>query len=316
MAETFSLIIHGGSASYDLKDPIEAANHNEQEQALARIIESGWKRLARGDRSIDVVEYVINLLEETPCFNSGIGAAIGAERQVELDASIMVGDTLQCGAAAGIRGVPHAISVARAVMEKTNHVMLVGDGLDSFISGLGFERLRDEDFYTAYQQRLWDMYQDDEAVPQHGGKGTVGAVARDSKGSISAGTSTGGMTMKMRGRVGDSPLIGSGTYADSRYGGVSCTGYGEQIIKVGMARTAIHLIKDGYTSQEACDQCIDELGQLKQGLGGMIAIDATGRVGACGNERFLPVAFMTSQQIEPVVEFDISSLKRSLKAKR
>lgn len=312
MAETFSLIIHGGSASYDLNDPFEAANHKEQEQAMARIIESGWKRLARGDRSVDVVEYVINLLEEAPCFNSGIGAAIGAEKQIELDSSVMLGDTLQCGAAAGIRGVPHAISVARAIMEKTKHVMLTGDGLDNFISTLGFERLRDEDFYTSYQLRLWDLYQEGEVL-NHGAKGTVGAVARDMNGSITAGTSTGGMTMKMRGRVGDSPLIGAGTYADSRYGGVSCTGYGEQIIKIGMARTAIHLIKDGYTSLEACEQCIDELGQLKQGLGGMISIDANGRIGACGNERFLPIAYMSSNQQEPVVEFETAAIRQTLK---
>lgn len=300
--ETRAIIIHGGCGSYDLTAEIDANHLAEQERALAPIIAEGWALLLSGISALDVTERLVNLLELSPHFNAGIGGAIGEDGSVSLDASIMQGDTLASGAVAGIVGYARAVSVARGVMEKSPHVLLMGSGANEFAGTLGLEKLEMKDFHTPYQLHWWNKLSSfsGEKSPS---KGTVGAVVRDSKGMIVAATSTGGMTRKLNGRVGDSPIIGAGTYADSSVGGVSCTGYGEQILRSALAKTTLDLVEfKALSIQDACNQAIARMGKLPNGLGGLIAIDASGEIAAAGNESHMPRALMSDKMKEPAVK--------------
>lgn len=302
---SYSLIIHGGSWSYDLNDPMEKQHLQEQQEGLKKIIAEGWDLLTSGLSAIDVVEKTINMLEMNPAFNAGIGAAIGMHGQIELDASIMDGRTLACGAVASLVQIPNAISVARTVMDKTRNVFLVGRGANVFAKKHGFTILPKKSFYTPYQRHWLKKVKEQKPISQEVkvSHGTVGVVAMDKLGALAAGTSTGGMTGKLLGRVGDSPFIGAGTYADSAAGAASATGYGEQIIKVGLTKFAIDLIRfKGYSAQKACEEAVYILSKLKDGLGGLILIDNKGKIGMYGNEN-LPRAYMSTEMKEPVVEY-------------
>lgn len=299
-----ALIIHGGCGTYELSDPVELEHRRDQEKGLAAVIETCWGLLNGGMSALDVVERATSMLEEDPSFNAGIGAAIGSDKQIELDASIMDGRTLDCGAVSGLLNMPNAVAVARRVMERTKHVYLSGPGANQFARAEGFAPLPAEKFYTPYQLYWWEKLAAD--VPDASAKGTVGAVAVDLKGDVAAATSTGGMTRKLPGRVGDSPIIGAGTYASNRLGGASATGWGEQIMKVVLCKTALDLLEySRLGAQEACEAAIGRLGELKNGLGGIILIDANGNVGAAANERYLPRAYMSAGAAAPRVEFDL-----------
>ena len=303
-----ALILHGGCGTYDEREPIERHHQAEQVAGMSRAIEEGWKMLSLGASAVDTVERVVNLLEECPAFNAGIGSAIGSDMQIEVDASIMNGRDLACGAVAGLSCIPNAISIARRVMDQSPCVFLAGAGADEFAERENFSKLPVEKFYTDYSLHWWNKLgawrRVDETVPEPGSKGTVGAVALDRHGDIAAATSTGGVTRKPRGRVGDSPIIGAGTYADNRFGGGSATGCGEQIIKVSLTKTAIDLVRfRNASAQEACDEMITELGTLTKGKGGIIFIDPLGRVGASCNEKFMARAYMTAALKAPVVGF-------------
>jgi beta-aspartyl-peptidase (threonine type) len=298
------IIIHGGTGSYDINDPIEAQHQQDQRAGLTRIIDQAWKELLAGMAAIDLVERIVNQLEDCPVFNAGIGAALGNNMEVELDASIMDGRNLQAGAVAGLESVPHAISVARRVLRETKHVLLTGKGLNDFVLQHGFARLPKDAFITEYQLQKWKK------TKHYGERATrletVGAVVRDLSGNIAAGTSTGGVTRKLAGRVGDSPLIGAGTYADNQLGGVSCTGYGEQIIKVVMAKSALDILSyTGCSAQAACEAVVCRLSKLELGFGGLIMIDPQGNFGAFSNETFLARAYRSSDMPEPVVAFEV-----------
>ena len=261
---TFGIVIHGGCGSNDLTDPMEKEQMDRREAAMQKIIVSAWELLSKGGSALDVAERAVNLLEEEPAFNAGIGGALTEDRQVELDASIMNGDDLSCGAVAGLLNIPHTISVARRVMEKTNHVFLHGKGANEFAKSQGFAHLDPEALRTEYQLYLWGKKDQKKEASSNG---TVGAVVRDARGTIVAATSTGGMTRKMSGRIGDSPMIGAGTYADSRWGGISLTGYGEQIIKIGAARTAIALCEFcQMDAEQAIRETINRVGKLQRTL--------------------------------------------------
>lgn len=298
-----AIIVHGGCGTYDINEKIEKEHQEAQQIALDKVIAESWRMLEGGATAMDSVERAVNMLEEDPAFNAGIGAAIGSDKQIELDASIMDGSNLDCGAVCGLRDIPFAVSVARRVMEQTRHVFLGGDGANAFAAAQGFERIPTERFYTDYQLYWWEKLatvDKDESA-----KGTVGAVAMDLSGNIAAATSTGGMTRKLPGRIGDSPLIGAGAYADNSLGGASATGYGEQIIKVVLCKTALDLIEyTGVSAQSACEAAIGRLGTLPDGYGGIILIDRNGAVGSWANEKYLPRAYMSRYQDSPVVRFD------------
>ncbi len=299
-----AIIIHGGCGTYDVLVPLERQHQDEQKIGLQKAIDAGWKLLQKNGKAIDVVEKVINILELNPAFNAGIGAAIGEEGQITLDASIMDGSSLSAGAVGVLRGIPNAISVARKVMEKTWHVMLVDEGANMFAKKQGFKKLPDKKFYTPYQLHwLKEFKNEKKAKPR---KETVGAVVLDGFGDIAAGTSTGGLTGKMPGRVGDSSIIGAGTYAVSKFGGASATGNGEQILRVGMTRTVVDLLQyKKLSAQKAAEASIKVLGSVPKGMGGVIVIDKNGTIGAAANEQYLPRAFMTSKMKAPIVKFDL-----------
>ena len=218
----YVIVIHGGAGtiSKDLPDSVKEAYTKSLSDALAL----GKKLLANGGKGIDVVEKVINLLEDDPKFNAGRGAVYTSEGTHEMDASIMDGSDLSSGAVACVSGIKNPISLARMVKEKTKHVLLVGKGAEKFAKEMNVQFEPEEYFNNQYRFKQWQEMIKDK-------KGTVGCVVLDKYGNLAAGTSTGGLTGKMPGRVGDSPLINDGTYANNKTCAVSCTGTGELFIK-------------------------------------------------------------------------------------
>jgi len=298
----WALVMHGGAgviARADLGPAGEAAYR----ASLAEAEAAGAKVLDKGGSALDAVEAIINILEDDPLFNAGRGAAFSAEGKNELDASIMDGATLKAGAVAGVTRTRHPISLARAVMEKSPHVMLAGPGTDAFAASVGLEQVEPSFFFTEarWQSLVKQLQKEGRPVPARpagapppgpaapvaqldeaeGSQnyGTVGVVALDRAGNIAAGTSTGGMQGKLPGRVGDSPIIGAGTYASNQSCAVSATGSGEYFIRLGVAREVCNLVYfKGMKLQEAADQVIHkELDTLK-GDGGVIAITADGQL--------------------------------------
>ncbi len=283
--KTFAIAIHGGAGTLSKNTPPE--RRKEYEDALAAALKYGRDRLALGDSALDVCESVVRLLEDDPRFNAGKGAVYNEQGQHELDASIMDGSTLQCGAVAGVRTVRHPVSLARLVMEKTRHVLLAGDGAEKFADNHNVERVPNDWFDTEPRRK-----QLDEALQERAKKGmtaagdapadrrldygTVGCVALDAQGRLVAATSTGGMTAKRWGRIGDAPVIGAGNYAD-RFVAVSCTGTGEQFLRHVVGRTISARMEYGRaTLAEAVGAIVDRT--LQPGDGGVIAVDRFGNL--------------------------------------
>lgn len=272
----YVLVIHGGAGTI-LK---ENMNPEKELQYIAKLEEAlliGGDILCNGGTSIDAVTQTIIVLEDSPLFNAGKGAVFTEEGINEMDASIMDGQTGGAGAVAGIRTIKNPILAARAVMEKSKHVLLTGEGADEFANKQGLEIVDSSYFYTLTR---WNSYKKVKArrTPGNEKHGTVGAVALDTYGNLAAGTSTGGMTYKMKGRVGDSPIIGAGTYADNNTCAVSATGHGEYFIRNVVAYDIAALMKYTRVSiKEASNYVI--LDKLKKigGEGGIIAVDSMGR---------------------------------------
>src|ERR1044071_7510739 len=259
-------VMHGGAGT------ITRANMRaEREEAL----KAGHAVLARGGTSVDAVEASIRILEDSPLFNAGKGAVFTHEGRNELDSSIMHGKTMKAGAVAGVTIVKNPISLARAVMEKSKHVMLVGKGAELFATTVGLEIVDPSYFWT---ERRWKELQRDlmkEQPADH--KGTVGAVALDQGGNLAAGTSTGGTTNKRWGRVGDSPIIGAGTYASNDSVAVSCTGTGEFFIRWTVAHDIAALVEyKGMTAEQAGNEVIHKKLEPVKGDGGAIILDRPG----------------------------------------
>lgn len=281
---TYAIAIHGGAGTLSKNTPPE--RRKEYEDALAAVLRYGRDRLALGDSALDVCEGVVRILEDDPRFNAGKGAVYNEQGQHELDASIMDGSTLQCGAVAGVRTVRHPVSLARLVMEKTRHVLLAGDGAEKFADGQNVERVPNDWFDTEPRRK-----QLDEALKERAKKGltaadapadrrldygTVGCVALDAQGRLVAATSTGGMTAKRWGRVGDAPVIGAGNYAD-RFVAVSCTGTGEQFLRHVVGKNIAARVEHGRaTLAEAVSAIVDRT--LQPGDGGVIAVDRFGNL--------------------------------------
>ncbi len=268
------MVIHGGAGTIERRN-MTAANEEAHRAGLEQALRAGYDVLKKGGSSLDAVEATIRVLEDNPLFNAGKGAVFTHEGTNELDSSIMDGRTLKAGAVAGLQHIRNPISLARLVMEKSPHVMLDGEGAEAFAKKMGIPFVDQKYFYT---EDRWQELQKKKSSPgapsdKHG---TVGAVALDQAGNLAAGTSTGGMTNKEFGRIGDSPIIGAGTYANDRTCAVSCTGDGEYFIREVVAYDVSALMdyKD-VPVQEAAQTVIDKVGKLG-GTGGLIAIDKQG----------------------------------------
>jgi beta-aspartyl-peptidase (threonine type) len=279
-----TLVIHGGAgiARKDLSPEKEAACRKVLEEALR----SGHKVLSDGGSSLDAVQAAIVVLEDSPLFNAGRGAVLTAEGKVEMDASIMDGHTSAAGAVASIRGVRHPIHLARLVMERTPHVLLMGGGAEEFARKCNLPFEPDEWFITEEQKEKLRKAKELKKTSSVAEDltlrmGTVGAVALDKQGHLAAGTSTGGLTNKMHGRVGDSPIIGAGTFAEDGVCAVSCTGHGESFIRAAVAYDVAARMK--YAKRDlatAAREVIHEKLPKIEGKGGLIALDAAGHVTA------------------------------------
>jgi len=278
----WAIAVHGGALGQLPKD---AEPHRIQmKQSLERVLQWATERLQAGDSSLDVVEQVVRMLEDDPLFNAGRGAVLNNVGEHELDASIMDGSNLRCGAVAGVRTVKNPVSLARLVMEKTPHVLLMGPGAEAFADEMQVPREPPEYFRVPERvqewQRLRNRRQGDGAATARYADvhlGTVGCVARDVRGHLAAATSTGGIAFKKFGRVGDSPIIGAGTYADDSSCAVSCTGRGEEFIRRAVAYNVSARMRYANNSlQEAVHEVIAV--QLPAGSGGLIAVDRQGHV--------------------------------------
>jgi beta-aspartyl-peptidase (threonine type) len=290
-----ALIVHGGA--WDIPDEaLEACN-----AGCLRALTAGWSHLACGGSALDAVEAAIMVLEDDPVFDAGYGSHLNLDGRVECDAIIMNGATLRSGAAATIQRVKNPIQLARKILENCPHMMLVAEGAERFAKENGIKLCKPEELVSEAEQEAWMKCKvDKHAAEHHRGheQGTVGAVAIDRDGHLFAATSTGGTCCKLPGRVGDSPLIGCGCYADSEAGGVSCTGYGEAIMKIVMAKTAVDLLRrpatcvDPAQTADSCDlstadlaarEAVHLLGKRTHATGGLILLDRLGNPGFAFN---------------------------------
>lgn len=319
-------IIHGG-AGVIRKGTLSPEREKAYRDKLAEVVLAGYKALQEGKSSLDAVEIAIRMMEDDPLFNPGKGAVFNADGKNELDASIMNGKDLSAGAVAELHHVKNPITLARAVMERSPHVMLAGEGAEKFAKEQGIELVDEKYFFT---QSRWDALQlvkkeeEDKKKKGAGEKqappvkpsiaempasqepqnrfGTVGAVALDKNGNIAAGTSTGGMTNKKYGRIGDSPIIGAGTYANNATCGVSATGWGEYFIRLGVARDISSLMEyRAMPIQAAADLVIHTKLQNAGGDGGVIAMDKFGNMAISFNSEGMYRAYIDKDG-KPVVE--------------
>ncbi len=280
-----ALILHGGAGAPapDLRDT--------RYQGLRRTFEVAWTLLRQNGSAIDAVVRATVELENDPVFNAGVGSCLNQEGEIEVDASLMEGSTYRVGAVGAVRNLRNPILLARAVMEAGRHVFLVSDGAERFARARGFPVATREELVTARQLQRW------QAARTGGEPGTVGAVALDKAGHLAAATSTGGIFNKQPGRVGDSAVIGAGTYADDTLGAGSATGDGEAIIRAAMTRTAVELLRDGRDPTRAAQIAVELLRERTGGEGGVILIDALGRVGYAYNTPAMSVAFFAGDTL-------------------
>lgn len=284
--QEYALVIHGGAGTI-LKKNITPAQDSAYREALNQALSIGQEILKSGGSSIDAVVKTINYMEDSPLFNAGKGAVFTNAGENELDASIMYGKDQNAGAVGGVTNVKNPIDAARAVMEQSVHVMLSGKGAEEFSKEIGLEIVDPSYFKT---ERRWKGLQRAKAREKEVGMetsllesdfryGTVGAVALDKDGNICAGTSTGGMTNKKYGRIGDAPIIGAGTFADNASCGVSATGHGEYFIRYTVARDIAALMEyKGLSLEEAGKEIINKKLVEKGGSGGVVALDKYGNV--------------------------------------
>jgi L-asparaginase / beta-aspartyl-peptidase len=300
-----SLIVHGGAWSIP-DEVVQDCRHG-----CRRALEAGWAALRQGGSALDAVEAAIVVLEDEPVFDAGRGSHLNLDGRVELDAIVMEGAKLKAGAVAAVERLRHPIRLARRVLESSAHMMLVGPGAEQFAREQGMALCDPAELIVEREREAWARCR----LGQHGSANhvhhgdTVGAVALDAGGQLAAGTSTGGTCCKHAGRVGDSPLIGCGCYADQEAGGVSCTGDGEALMKVVMAKTAVDMLRtsvvtatapderllgadagtiapveqEPVVAQRVAESCVQLLARRTQGTGGLILLDRHGVPGAAFN---------------------------------
>jgi beta-aspartyl-peptidase (threonine type) len=293
----FTLVIHGGAGTI-LKSQMSVEKEKAYTQALNAALDKGYAILRDGGTALDAVEAAVRIMEDNPLFNAGKGAVFTNEGKNELDAAIMNGKTLAAGSVAGVTVIRNPISAARAVMEKSEHVMMAGRGAEQFAKQQGLEIVDPSYFYTEDRARglrramqadsikvkkADSLARKNSAIRQpenHDDKyGTVGAVALDRHGNLAAATSTGGMTNKKFGRIGDAPIIGAGTYANNKTVAISGTGWGEYYIRLVIAKTISDMMEYGKMPlQKAADEMVMKQLPALGGDGGLIAVDKNGEV--------------------------------------
>jgi beta-aspartyl-peptidase (threonine type) len=287
------IVVHGGAGAWNLK----SERMEEAIEACETAARAAQAILMAGGSALDAVEKATNILEDAPCLDSGTGSYLNSAGEIEMDALIMDGATLNLGAVAAVQRVRYPISLARRVMEECEHNFFVGVGAERFADSIGFPRCLPEDLlvgeekerYLALKER--PDYETVEVFTEPGSMGdTVGAVALDGFGNLAAATSTGGTRKKMPGRVGDSPLVGSGGYADNWSAAVSATGYGEALMKVLISKQVCDFVAAGLSAQKACQAALQLLEERVEGVGGLIAIDNRYHVGVAFNTAAMPHA--------------------------
>lgn len=281
--QKISIAIHGGAGTI-LQSEMSAEKEIAYKDALKEALNAGYKVLENGGTSLDAVEQAMIQLENCPLFNAAKGSVFNALGKHEMDASIMEGKNRMAGAVSGVHNIHHPTSLARQVMEQTEHVFLIGEGAMDFAATIGFPFIDDDYFYDEFRYQQWlkikdsEKFQLDHTIVDKK-FGTVGAVALDIFGNLAAATSTGGMTNKKFGRVGDSPIIGAGTYANNATCAVSCTGSGEYFIRGVVAYDVSCLMEyKGLSLQAACDEVIQHRLKNMDGDGGLIAVDTQGNI--------------------------------------
>ncbi len=303
-----AIIVHGGAGNID-PERVEGAQEGCREAALV-----GWNILQAGGSALDAVEAAVRALEDNPMFNAGTGACLTSDGNIELDAGIMEGYTLRVGAVAGVELIKNPVSLARKVLESP-HALLVGKGAQEFAQEQGMPLSAFEDLVTERQYRIWlenkaRAASAPEELRHHRREvgslkarqerhGTVGAAAVDITGTLAAATSTGGIHNKYPGRVGDSPLVGCGFYADEN-AAVSCTGYGEDFIRLLIAKRTADFVGRGDSAREAAEEAIALLSTSAEGMGGLIVVDRKGDVGFARNSQNLAYACMVEGMAEPM----------------
>jgi beta-aspartyl-peptidase (threonine type) len=307
--DNIALALHGGAGTIT-KANMTPEQEAEYKHALEFALLRGWQILEAGGSAIDAVEASVIEMELNPLFNAGRGSVFTHEGLIEMDASIMNGADLTAGAAAGVKNIKHPVKLARAIMEKSEFVMLSGKGAEQFAMEKGLETESDDYFFT---RRRFDQLEKAKAsgksfldhTTDFAGNnkkfGTVGAVALDSNGNLAAATSTGGMTNKKYGRIGDTPIIGAGTYAENGVAAVSCTGDGEFFIRQSVAYDLIALMKyKDLSLKEAADYAIfNNLNSIK-GEGGLIAVDSEGNIEMVFNSEGMYRACISSQKSQEI----------------
>jgi L-asparaginase / beta-aspartyl-peptidase len=267
----FAIIVHGGAGE------VPPESLDARKQGCRTAAETGAAVLKRDGCALDAVQAAVEVLENDPLFNAGLGSTLNREGRVETDAAIMDGSTLKAGAIAAVSGIRNPIQLARAVMEHSPHILFAGEGAQRFAKQHGIKTCDPEELVVPVQRGHWEE--------EHG---TVGAVALDTHGRLAAATSTGGIFDKLPGRVGDTPLIGCGTYANNR-AAVSCTGFGEDIIRTTLARQAAYLLEQGLDSMAAARQAIAGFARQCRHEAGLILVDREGRIGFARNSLHMPV---------------------------
>jgi beta-aspartyl-peptidase (threonine type) len=274
-----AIVVHGGAG------PIKDASLPDRLDGCRRAATAGWEILERGGSALDAAEAAVIVLEDNPLFNAGTGSTLNLLGEVEMDAAIMDGTSLRAGAVAAVSRIKNPVRLARRVMADGRHVLLAGEGALRFARSIQFPECEPDALIAPGARQRWDE--------KHG---TVGCVALDASGNLAAATSTGGIFDKLPGRVGDSPLIGCGTYADD-LSGVSCTGHGESIIRVVLAKSAAAYLSEGIEPQAAAGRAVDLLATKTDGTGGLVIIDRAGRVGYARNTTHMPVCFVMEGKV-------------------
>jgi beta-aspartyl-peptidase (threonine type) len=300
----FGIAVHGGAGTI-LQDKMTREKEDIYTQALREALTVGYVIIEKGGNAVDAVEAAIRCLEDNPCFNAGRGAVFNHEGKHELDASIMDGKFLKAGAISCVKNIKNPITLAKEVMQHSEHVFLCAEGAEEFARWRGIAFAPDEYFFTTQRYEQWQHATANELMQlDHGGEkkfGTVGAVALDQQGNLAAATSTGGITNKRFGRVGDSPMIGAGTYANNRTCAVSCTGHGEYFIRAVVAYDVAALMEyKDMLLKEATDLVVNHKLVEFGAEGGLIAIDSFGNIEMPFNSKGMYRGYWKNAE-EPVI---------------
>lgn len=294
------LVVHGGAWNIPRKQ--EAAHLQGMEKALHK----GGICLSHSGTALDAVEEAVAIMEDDPVFDAGKGSVLNTDGSVEMDASIMDGNRLDAGAVAALRNFTNPVRISRKILENTEHILLAGKGAEAFALKQGFKQVPVEDLLTDRElERLKKLRKNRQYKTEHSfgqKRGTVGAVAVDCEGNIAAATSTGGTPKKIPGRVGDTPIIGCGTYAENGVGGVSCTGWGETIMKTMLAKETAERMRTGSSAQESAEYAITLLHERCKGLAGIICIDFKGRIGIYYNTPKMARGYISADNQKPMVK--------------